>query len=266
MKAGLFVALLVPSLLSGCSFLGRFVDQAMDSAGGKVGNAVGDQVGMAMSAQVKSHLQPYTAEMTQQAALGLFTSLYYFGGYAWATKAYKPGEYTQWETQDEDGVTLYEKAYLKREADGKEWWRVRQTPNGGSGELIFEALLAVPGANGAQQILRLRAQLPGQENVSEVPIAKGEQSKWQLRPAARLTADSVEGATLGWEPVKSKAGLFKARHVRYLFGGGHMDWWLCNDVPGGVVKFNAHASGNGEGEAATLQLSKFGSGAKSLVP
>ena len=252
MQAKWFIAILVPSLLGGCALFNSMVDRAMDAAGGKIGEAVGNQIGTSAASDIKAQI--YSPEMIQSSALSLFTTLYYFGGYTFATKAYAPGQYTEWELTNDSKTTIFERAFLEKEANGREWWKVSEAHQDGSDGMAFEALLTPVRRDGTQQIVRMRAMMPGQKSFNEVPLSQ--ESSWRLRPAMRVSSESMEGATLGWEPVKTPAGLFKARHVRYGLGETHLDWWLCDEVPGGVVKYDLPRSQ--DGQAAVMQLVKFG--------
>lgn len=262
MKRLIAVSLIVPSLLSGCALFSSFLDSAMNSAGNSAGSAIGDRIGTAIAGSATRYYM--TPELTQAYAMGLFSMLYYYGGYTWQGKAYKPGEFTVWEGSDLDQGERFEKAFLKKEADGKEWWRVRSSKKDGSEEAIVEALFSVPDKTGTQQIVRMRAKFPGQEQLSEVAITEENKGQWTLRPSAKLTAESLKGATVGVETVKVPAGTFKARHVRYAHGAGSIDWWLSDDVPGGVVKYSVTDSDGGKVETGVMQLAKVGATAKML--
>lgn len=262
MKRLVALSLLVPVVVSGCSLFSSFLDGAIDAAGNKAGSVIGDRVGTAIAGSAQRYYM--TPELSQAYAMGLFSMLYYYGGYTWQGKAYKPGEFTVWEGSDLSQGERFEKAFLKKEADGKEWWRVRSSKRDGSEEAIVEALFSLADKSGTQQIVRMRAQFPGQEGLSEVPITEENRGQWVLRPSARLTAESLKGATVGIETVKVPAGTFKARHVRYAQGSGSFDWWLSDDVPGGVVKYSVTSDDDGRVETGVMQLSQVGAAARML--
>lgn len=256
-RIGILLAL--PCALSGCSFISALVDQGLTSAGDRAGNIIGEKVGNQVGRSFSTQMDAAYPQLAQAYAMGLFSMLYYHGGYSWDAKPYKPGEYTQWQGNLEQGQ-FFEKAFLKREADGREWWRVRSvsTEDGNKEEAIFEALFSVPNADGVQKIVRMRAKLPDQTKGAEIPITKDNQSMWMLTPTARLTPESLQGATVGVEQIKVPAGSFKAKHVRYMHGASAMDWWLADNVPGGVVKYVV----GDKDEKQTVQLVKVGTGAK----
>ena len=258
--------LVVASQLGGCAqLLDRLMNAAGDRAGQMVGDAIGQRVGAMVAGQTMLAMDQLTPELTQAYALGVFTVLYYHGGYAWSGKGYQPGEYTQWEGESMAQGDFFEKAFLRREADKSEWWRVRvqEKTDGTPEEAVFEALFSPPAKDGTQRIKRMRAKLPAQKAGGEVPITAENQASWVLRPAGRLTPESLKGATVGTEKVTVPAGSFTARHVRFAHGAGQVDWWLNDAVPGGVVKYGFVATDeDGKTEASWMRLKAKGTGAR----
>lgn len=268
MTRRVILALTLPLALQGCFLLSNIVDAAADRAGQVVGNAIGDRVGAAVAGQTMLAMNQLTPEMTQAYAMGVFAAVYYNGGYCWEGKPYQPGDYTQWEGTHTVQGDWFEKAFLKREANKQEWWRVRVIENhdGKPEEAVFEALFSAPNKSGEQKILRMRAKLPNQTQGAEVPITAKNQDSWVLRPSSRLTPASVAGATVGNEQVNVPAGFFKCRHVRFASGNGQVDWWLSDAAPGGLVKYTYTATeGKNKSETATMQLKKAGTGAKPML-
>lgn len=266
MKRLLVALLTVPLLTSGCAALmDRAMDAASDRAGSIIGDAIGDRVGNAAAGQATAELDALSPGMTQAYALGLFSVLFYNGGYAFSSNAYRVGDYTQWTGKGMGQGDFFEKALLSRDAKGQEWWRVRaqQHENGQVKEAVFEALFSAPDASGARKVLRMRAKLPNQTQANEVPITEENQAGWVLHPRARLTPESLQGATVGIESVAVNAGTFKARHVRYALGTGAIDWWLSDAVPGGLVKYTV--TGDDGKQTGSLQLDKVGTGAKPML-
>ena len=151
------------------------------------------------------------------------------GGYWIGLKPYRPGEWTRWEIKSDGEVTKLEKASLKKLDDGKEWWRISISQKEEE-EITFEILFSPDLA----QVLRIRAKFPGQE-PGEVPVAKGTFA--YVKPV-ELTEESLKGAKVGEERIKSPAGDFTASHVVYrVIGGGTYEWWTTEKVPGGVVRY-----------------------------
>lgn len=257
---------LLATQLSGCaSFLDAIMNAAGDRAGQVVGDAIGNRVGGMIAGQTMLAMNQLTPELTQAYAMGVFAVVYYHGGYVWQGKGYQPGEFTQWEGQSMAQGDFFEKAFLKREADKSEWWRVRVQEKDDAGkveEAVFEALFAPPAKDGTQQIKRMRAKLPGQATGGEVPVTAENRAGFVLRPSARLTPESLKGATVGTEKVVVPAGTFTARHVRFAQGTGQAEWWLNDAVPGGVVKYGFKVTEDGKTDENWMRLKAQGKGAK----
>jgi hypothetical protein len=266
LKARLIVALTLPMLLGGCASL---LDAIFNSAADRVGNVIGERIGTAIAGQAMIGLNQLTPELTQAYAMGVFATVYYQGGFYWDGKPYQPGQFTQWEGTNNVQGDFFEKAFLKREANKQEWWRVKvvETNDGQPKEAVFEALFSAPSKSGEQKILRMRAKLPGQAKGGEVPITAQNQETWVLRPTSRLSAESLAGATVGTETIKVPAGTSKARHVRFVHGAGTVDWWMADTVPGGVVRYTFTVTDEDakETETSTMQLKKAGTGAKPML-
>lgn len=259
------VLLLAAMPLAGCAeLLDRVFSAAGDRAGQVVGDAIGNRVGGMIAGQTMLAMNQLTPELTQAYAMGVFAVVYYHGGYTWQGKGYAPGEYTRWEAESMAQGDSFEKAFLRREADKSEWWRVavQERDGGKTEEAVFEALFSAPGKDGAQSIKRMRAKLPGQAAGGEVPITAQNRNSWVLRPTSRLTPESLKGATVGTEKVTVPAGTFTTRHVRFAHGTGQAEWWLADTVPGGVVKYGVRSTEGGQQDEAWMRLRSSGKGAK----
>jgi hypothetical protein len=99
-----------------------------------------------------------------------------------------------------------------------------------------------------------------------MPVQSG---TYSYTAPVELTAESVQGATVGQERVRVPAGTFQARHVQYGgFGSGTLDWWLAEGVPGQIVRYGQSAAGEAAGEDMdsrnwTLELVDYGDDARS---
>lgn len=275
MRNGL-IALLAAALVTttGC---GAVLDAAMKSAGNQVGGAIGNQVGK----QVGTVAAGYTSNMMhnlspalmQAYSMALFSLLYHHGGYHFAglrTADYQPGHYTRWTAPDAKEGDWFEKAYLKHEEDGKQWWRVHakgKDDNGKAQEVILEALFDKQDKSGARKILRMRAKLPNRPEAEEIPITEQNQASWVLRPSAQVSEESLKGATVGTESVTVPAGTFKARHIKYAGTNGANEWWVAGkSVPGGFVQYAIEGqqrnkdTGKTEPKRVVVQLLEHGKG------
>jgi len=263
--------------LIGALGCGAVLDAAMKQAGNQVGRSIGDEVGK----QVGTVAAGYTSNMMhnlspalmQAYSLALFSLLYHHGGYWFAgldTVAYKPGDYTRWTAPEAEQGDWFEKALLKVERDGKQWWRVHAKGKNNKGEqleVILEALFSKADKSGVHKILRMRALLPNSKQPEEIPITEQNQGSWVLRPQARLSKESLKGATVGTESVNVPAGRFKARHIRYASGTGANEWWTVRKgVPGGFVQYAIESrrknrkTGEEQTKRVLVQLQSHGKG------
>jgi len=98
-------------------------------------------------------------------------------------------------------------------------------------------------------------------NEGEVPLT--EESVYV--PPAEVSDESIKGATVGREEVKTPAGTFTADHVVFMSsaGEGNIEWWITDKVPGGVVKYIA--TDNEKKEVWESILTEAGSNAKTIL-
>ena len=256
------IALVLAVLLSGCSMLGNAVM-------GGVSSGVRKGVSKGVEQEVEEEVAPETEQaqakapakgpqwnqyMVMQAQMA-FNYAFSAGGLWAGQMEYKPGEYTKFEwTMGGDDPIIMERAYLKELDDGKQWWRVSWKD---SEDLwIWEALIDPQ----SSQMLRMRAR-DTDGNEGEVPVTG--QSVYM--PAAELTKESVQGATVGKEKVEVPAGRFQADHVVFMAatGEGQVEFWLAPQVPGGVVKYLI--SQKGEGALWKSDLVEFGKKATTIL-
>ncbi len=195
----------------------------------------------------------WNAYMTSQAYV-IFSYTFTAGGFWLETKEYKEGEWTKFRITRDDGEVIdVEKALLKKLDNGNEWWRVSWKSN--DGEWIYEALLNPE--NG--KILRMKAK-DADGNVGEVPVSEDS----VFKGAQKLTKESLEGATVGEEKVKTPAGTFKAKHVEYMsMGSGKVEWWMTDKVPGGIIKYKI--TDENKKVVMTAVLTDYGKGAKTIL-
>jgi hypothetical protein len=201
----------------------------------------------------------------------LFT-IQYLSGATMFEKDYTPGDWTRWQVSTEgnaDETQVTERAFLGRNADGGEWWRLKTISNykdgdkAGADTVNLEALFKPePGNTQMQQLVRMRGKLPGNSDAQEMMVPQ-QWAMWNLNGAFQMkpTQESIDGATVGVENVTTPAGSFKAKHVRFGQGGGTIDWWLDESAVGGWVKFAA--IGDDKKAKYTMELIGKGTGAKS---
>lgn len=238
------------------------VKGAKKGAGSAVERAISEHVEQALYKKLapKEKLPPpKTQEWGQFMALQaqvIFAYTFSAGGYWMGQVAYQPGEMTKFEWKSKDNETVeFERAFLKKPEEGKEWWRVSWVAQDGS--WIYEALIST--ADGT--LLRLRAK-DADGNSGEVPVSGD--TVIYMAPQ-ELTKESIAGATVGREMVSTPAGSFDADHVVYMATGGEgqVEWWITDKVPGGVVRYLANDKK--EGVLWTSTLKEKGSNATTIL-
>ena len=245
-------------LFAGCAVANRAIDSAVYRAGSAVGESIGNRVGAMVAAQFPTN---WTQQWMTLYVNYLFSVAFHSGSYTVADEVYDPGEYTRWVFADEseDVPAVLERAFLSRTDEGQEWWKVKYINTEDDQELILEGLFDTESG----ELLRLRAQFPGEE-PQELPVQEGTYT--YVKPI-QLTEASLEGATVGTESITVPAGTFRSRHIRYGSAGSTMEWWLNEDVPGGMVRYLVKSSREESGQSTPqswiVELQSYGSNARS---
>jgi hypothetical protein len=239
------VVLIVAFSISGC---GLILDTTFDQAVVEAEVNVGEQVAAGMMAPV------YRAY-----ALSLMAAYFWAGGYWLSWHPYQPGEWTKWSHEikqaresSQQQPLFVEKAFLKRNDDGSEWWRVKAFQQEEKDTFVFEALFSPD----KTQIVSMRAKM-GDNPVEEVTFEEGENSfpapsMFDEQVFARHRVGSLEMA-LGFLDVS-------AEHIRFSApdGSGQVDFYFSKNVPGGLVKYHFM---NQQGDTYTLQIAAHGTDA-----
>lgn len=250
---------------AGVNLVGTAMDKAATTAGEKVGQAVGESVGKSMAGYATASLRGLTPAMMQLYVSTIFSSFFYAGGYHFDVfNTYQPGDWTRWKATGMDEGEEFQKAFLKREDDGKEWWQIVSfaVREGNREEVVLEALFSAPDEAGIRKLLRLRGLFPGDREPAEIPVQENT-SAWYHEPI-RLTEESIKAATKGTETITNPAGTFIAQHVVYRDAYGVGDWWLTDKVPGGLIKYQV-TDPQIQGEKYVVELVAYGKDAKSRL-
>ena len=253
---------------SGTGFIGTAMDKAASVAGERVGQKVGENVGNAMAGYADASLRGLSPALMQMYVSTIFSSVFYAGGYSFEyNNVYKPGEWSKWKATGMEEGSEFQKAFLKKEADGKEWWQITTSSvrDGKTEEVVLEALFSAPDEAGLRKLVRLRSLFPGDKEPAEVPVQENS-AAWYHEPV-KITEESLKAATKGIEDVTTPAGKFSAQHVVYRDAYGIGDWWITDKVPGGLVKYQVTHSGTEgkEGDKYVVELVGYGDGAKSRL-
>lgn len=256
--------------MAGC---GSMVSGALSSAGSGIGsgigNAVGNKIGAAAGNAMAARMPAmWTPDMTPIYMNYLFTMTFHSGSYALEGTDYEPGEWTRWrmvESDSDQQPPIIERAFLARTEDGREWWRVKYISDTEEGRdsITVEGLFD----RETGEVVRMRGKMPGEKEAKEMPVQEG--TYGYVEPVY-LTKESMEGARVGTETVRVPAGAFTTDHIRYGgMEGGQLDWWMNEQVPGGLVKYSrSYASEDADGPDPynwTVELLDHGTGAKSQM-
>ena len=256
----LVIVLILGVTLAGCSMLG---DAVMGGVRSGVRKGVSSGVEQQVEQEVAPQTQPSRAKappmgpqwnqyMVMQAQMA-FNYAFSAGGLWAGQKGYKPGEYTKFKwTMEGDDPIVMERAYLKDQDDGKQWWRVSWEDSEGS--WIWEALIDPD----SSEMVRMRAR-DADGNEGEVPVS----GQAVYMAPMELTEESVQGATVGKEKVTVPAGTFQSDHVVYMTGEGQAEFWLAPQIPGGVVKYLI--SQKGQGTIWSSDLVDYGKNADTVL-
>lgn len=231
--AFIVTAVITAAAITGCSTLIDAVGDAV--AGALISDSEvsspepeGKQVPTPEASEEKASNSEWDFEMELQAQT--IFSLAFTGGGFWLTDAeYKEGEFTifEWIIENEDSVNM-EKAFLKKTADGGEWWRIAWTSDDES--VVYEALISA----GKDGIDRLRAR-DSEGRIDEVNLS----GQMIYSPPYRLEDEEIVAMSKGNDRIDTPAGRFQAKHVAFNFGNGagKIEWWVTEKVPGSVVKY-----------------------------
>ena len=250
--------------LGGCQQVARnIVGTAMNTATQQVGQEIGNRIAGA----VLGDLGP---RMIRSYTIGMMQLLFYQGGYHADVMDYQPGEYTVWQSDTAEYGQVMERAFLRREENGNEWWRMEaysQDPDTGEEfHLVMEGLFQ-PREDGSRYIRRLRVKYPDSDEPEEVPITEADADQWLVR-GYQLTPESMEGMRAGTESVTVPAGTFSTTRYKTdarRYEGVETSWWLTDAaVPGGVVRM-MHFDTSENRESQRVELVQYGSDATDSI-
>ena len=221
------------------------------SMGSVVSNAVGQSQPPASQqapADTTAQQQPQPSPQSQQPAgaavayqyqfNAFYGAMWNFGWFGYKDANYQPGQGTIWQitSSRNSKTTLFERAFLKANADKSQWWRLKIS--GGKDEIIYEFLV---GAD--TKVQKVRYKDPGSGQVQEfIP----DNSRQQPGAPSQPTRDQLASSLVGTETVQVKAGTFTADHYAYTDpqSGYKGDSWIAKKVPGYMVKFNGSSPKN----------------------
>lgn len=252
------------SLSAGCFSSGDIVGYAVDRTVDRAADRVGDEIGKAVVASMLAN----NPELLYAYSMSVFQIMFYHGGYYYTgVDKFEPGQWARWDMKGYSEAHTAERALIKRQYDGSEWWRFEtRTANdqGGEDVVVMEALFTAPDDAGSRRVLRMRSLLPGNSEPQEVPITEAESDRWVIHGGTRLTEESAAGMTVGEESVSTQAGTFTCKHLQTKSQDGKttLDWYLSADVPGEYVRYTQHSEGNAVYESELVAMGNDASTSK----
>ncbi|HVO39545.1 MAG TPA: hypothetical protein VMV03_11015 [Spirochaetia bacterium] len=186
--------------------------------------------------QQQPQQQPSGATFAYKMQFGAFYgAMWSFGWFGYKDANYKPGQGTVWQITSSRGSkepTMFERAFLKVNADKSQWWRLKFQGGNKKDEIVYEFLV---GAD--TQVQKVRFKDPDSGQVQE--FVPDQSSAQQGYTPAQPTRDQLAKSLVGTESVTVRAGTFTADHYRYIDPKSSYtgDSWITKTVPGLMVKF-----------------------------
>jgi hypothetical protein len=179
------------------------------------------------------------------------------GWFGFKDANYAPGQGTVWNFSGSGGSSnsaSFERALLKANADGSQWWRFKM--DSGKDSIVYEFLV------GSDSIVRrVRYKDPDSGSIGDfVPDAsQAQQPQAQDSRMPRSRAE-MAGYLVGKQTLKVGAGSFSADHyvVSEVNGSGTSEMWVSEKVPGYMIK--AVFTSKKDGKTSTQELAQIESG------
>lgn len=221
-------------VLSGCSTLGSAMSAAIGSQSAKSS----DSAKSAEPAETSTTASPAPSQSSAGPAVAyqyqfnaFYSGFWNMGWFGYQDPNYKPGQGTVWEISSTGGKAekvSFERALLKINPDGSQWWRFTFTS--AKDTIIYEFLV------GSDKVVqKVRYKDPKSGEIGEFVPSQNNQPP--MTP--QVTRDQIASSLVGTESVTVPAGTFTADHYRYTDkkSGYTSESWISKQVPGYMVKF-----------------------------
>jgi len=243
MKTKLLILGLVAATNIGCFGGGDVVGYAMNRTVDRAADRVGERIGDAVAANMLAN----NPQLFYAYSMSVFQMTFYQGGfYHYGANDFEPGEWVRFSVTGYSEANTMERALLKRNEDGSEWWRVEtksDNDNGGEDVVVMEAQFTAPDEAGTRRVVRMRSLLPGNTEPSEVPITEADRDRWVVQGGQTLTKESADGMKVGTTVVVTPAGKFPCDQFQTKSGPSTLNWYTNNDVPGRFVRYTQEEEG-----------------------
>jgi hypothetical protein len=176
------------------------------------------------------------AAIAYQYQFGAFYSGFWsMGWFGYKDGNYKPGQGTIWKftgtgRSSSEPVT-FERALLKTNADGSQWWRFKL--DSGKKPILYEFLVA-PDAS----VTKVRYKDPDSGTVGEFVPSQNNQMPSAAPSNMPKSRAEMAKYKVDRQTVKVEAGSFPSDHYAYQddSGEGAAESWVSSSVPGSIVK------------------------------
>ncbi len=243
MKTKLLIIGIIAATNIGCFGSGDVVGYAMNRTVDKATDRVGERIGDAVAASMLAN----NPQLFYAYSMSVFQMTFYQGGfYQYGANDFEPGQWVRFSVTGYSEANTTERALLKRNEDGSEWWRVETksaTDDGGEDIVVIEAQFTAPDESGTRRVIRMRSLLPGNTEPSEVPITEEDSDRWVVQGGRNLTKESAEGMKVGSTVVVTPAGKFKCDQFQTKSGKATLNWFMNEDVPGRFVRYTQEEDG-----------------------
>jgi len=200
------------------------------------------------------------AAMAYQYQFGAFYSGFWsMGWFGYKEGTYKPGQGTVWKftgrKSSED--TTFERALLKANANGSQWWRFRI--DSGKNTILYEFLVAPDST-----VTKVRYKDPDSGTVGEFVPSQDRQQP-SMAPSGPRSREELAKYKVDRQTVKVQAGSFATDHYLYTAetDKGTAEMWLSATVPGGMVKSIYMAKK--DNQSSTMELIQIESGVTTIL-
>ncbi len=193
-----------------------------------------------------------------QVHLAQFYSIYWYsfyaGGFYFDDSNYKEGQGTSWKLSSGNGKDelVVKKALLKLNSDGSRWWQVKYSS--GSDELVYEFLI-----DNEYKLLKIRFLDEDSGKVREYITTEDDFRAYNSTDMREITKSDYKEWDKGTIEIKTEAGKFTADHLKYEEDKVSYEWWISEEVPGEMIKYEWKDSE----ETMTGELINITSGNKS---
>jgi len=181
------------------------------------------------------------------------------GWFGYKEGTYKPGQGTVWKftgrKSSED--TTFERALLKANANGSQWWRFRI--DSGKNTILYEFLVAPDST-----VTKVRYKDPDSGTVGEFVPSQDRQQP-SMAPSGPRSREELAKYKVDRQTVKVQAGSFATDHYLYTAetDKGTAEMWLSATVPGGMVKSIYMAKK--DNQSSTMELIQIESGVTTIL-